>query len=442
MAKRRSSRKKHVHPAPILSTGLPVSTPQSQSPAPTQPQYSDEQYATDIIEQEYGPKRRELQRARESTRGSFAAGEAATQGFGQQYDKRLQEIYAALRGELQQGQGAREGTYNSSIDKIKQLYDESQGRTQKATDIVSSGVESDAQRLGLQAALPDSLTRLRSVMAELTGYNERDKANTAGALEATKANALAFGQRDVENASREGASRRADTAQEVLSRLAEMATERNRAENQFTAQETDMTLGRQAALRQTIAEIQNARTERERQDALDAFAQEIQRNTLDLQRAKLGLSADRFSHDIQMDQANYGLKAADLQDKLAQSPLRTEKTRAEISNLQSRTKATDTQNLLRQTMGTKYPKGEAGVNTYFSEQKVGPKFQNYVTSIIQEAHLRASNTYADGRGRTSTDPYTTAINIINQTRGLWGNTSMDKRKAREAVDIYFGKRNV
>lgn len=309
-------------PAGVLSGGPapsqepsspPPSAPGATSAVPTAPkaEYTPEQEAKDTLEQEYGPKIAALLRAKGTVQSEHTALTGATQGYGNNFDSKLAEIYDKLRAQLQEGYTKTGSSYTQAEGAIQGAHQTAGAAIQGAGQAVQGEAAGVAARLGIGAGMggvQDPITKFLSLAGT---QNAQDQASSMSNLATNKAGALEHAQGGINAAAGEGASARAELVKQVAGQLGGLNLQKLKTEGEIQGQLTDLESQRATALRTMVQKIKEAREESAREAAKEEFAQAIQQNTMDIQLAKLGLARDKQSFDQGMDLQNFGLKAQD-----------------------------------------------------------------------------------------------------------------------------------
>lgn len=371
--------------------------------------------------------------------------------YAEKGDQRLAAIQELLQKQLQGGVDRTAALYGDAQNQIGQNNQAALSAIEGATGEARSQMERDAERLGLTEALSDPLAKLS---AELQGTKANFTANGTSALNnlisrGTDVNALGIkGQMDQ---AQRGAGTRADLVRSVQAALADIGsqygTQRGdlrhetfgeRNENRGALK--DLAQMRGIATSAAFKQLQEARTERERQAALDKLAEEISRRTMNLQESQ-------FGHNVEMDKENLGLakdqfgfekdrwqsefdfakatqrfnqalamddnkRAKELHDLNVKqikkelenkglSPIEKEmlrlqlrKSEAEIAKLNAQTRGenaktgktkAETSAILAKDADPKKFKGREGLNAYYDEYKVPPKVQQMVEEDLTSA---------------------------------------------------------
>lgn len=396
-----------------------------------------QQEAQASIDLEYNPRESALQVALANARANTKQGVATQQGYGEKHGANLKGIYEQLTGALQNNVGATGKMFDSTQKNTQDIFEQLMKRQQSATSGVQDSLRANAEKMGLTEALDDPQKRLANILSELQGFSTAQNQNIQGAIGAQAANEQAHGQRGVAQSQNEGALAQRDLQTQVAKAVANMQLQGQGEEINYGRQLLDLNQSKSTALNKLVNDITSARSASEKQDAQDAFAQYIQEQTLDIQRGRLGLDANKADQSYGIDLARLGMDRQKLQTELNRTddPLKRMKLQAEIDNLNARTSAVGSGG-----------SGGAGANTnsalerfYNNPQQgywkgsAGPNIRNAVNSIIKNASNEAITNSQEGGLGPQVDPYTLAQAYIGQYKGL------NPTALRTALQLYYGK---
>jgi hypothetical protein len=304
-------------------TGLPGLPPGFPNPPSGKFTEADKARARDLIEMQFGPQFSALDREKKLANFDYdrlvkeleeaqQMGLATQQNYGQIGDKRLQDIFGTLQRELQGGLGKTQQIYQQGGQQIGDIYSKAQSTMDQAGRDVQGGLQNTAQALGLTQALPDPLARLSS---ELAGT----KARTAEAGAAGQANIATLGaqmqgigQQGISESHQELAGRRSDLVSEINNAMGKIQVEFTKGRRDLSTnlqrqlmdiadRYTALTGEKGVALRETLRQVEESRTDRERQYWLDKFNSQMQLAQLDLQRQSLAAQKSAASKASQQD---------------------------------------------------------------------------------------------------------------------------------------------
>lgn len=417
----------------------------------------DQQRAADIVSTQFDPQENALKRAMEMIETSLQRNITQQTQFGDNYDKRIQDIFGALTGQLNEGTARIQGIYGQAGQQIGQGYQQATNVAQGATDAVRQQLQGDAQRLGIEEGLSDPLTKLAAEMQALTSRNKASEAAAVGNVTGLGANMQSLGVKAIMDAQREGAQSRSNLLNEVMQGIAEAQIQAGAEQHDVLGQLTDLAGIRGAALREAVAEVEQARTEQERQAALDKLAEEVHRHTINLQNRQFGLQERQFDFESglareqfdltksesefnrNMATADLGLRreAFELQKReleaqiaAANSPLQQalamaqlEKVTAEIGKLNAQTTAISS--------GGQQLKGQQGANIWL-DQKIQ---QGTPPQIKQEFSLLMADA-ASTAVKSGADEYSVAKQLAANKYGVG---TPEHAFMIEAINIFYGR---
>lgn len=414
--------------------------------APASASRSIEERARELLGIELDPKRDAIKRALEAARLGYSNAEGAQKKFGEGMDTKLQEIYNALQGDLQQGQTARDKYFTQGMQESGAITDKAKGQVQGANQGNVDQLQALAQSLGLGGAgLEQTVGKSKGQAADLGNLMTASGANTQNALSLQKTNELNYGQGGIDLTRRELGSERKDLVSKVMQAVQDIGLERSKTEAESAGQLADIESTRGAKLRQLIEEMTSDEASAASAAEKEAFARQIQMMTMGLNQDKLGATLRGQDMDYSLGTQKLGMEQQkhnlEQQVKQTTDPLKRAKLEAEIKKINADTANTLGKASATKTSAAKYLKGPGGVNAWVKDKKLGPKFTDYVSQIGSEAIKQANQRVPAGRGKGYTDPYQVALQIVNQTKGKYGQLGRpyNKKLAREALAIWFGK---
>lgn len=285
-----------TNPTPPVEPATP--TPDSAGrPVVSSNPYSPEQETQDRLNQEFNPKIATLLRAQQQGKNTYQAGVTGTQQYGAGFDSKLNEIYDKLRGQLQGGQQQVVGTYQQAQGAVGGGYDMVAGALSKAGTEAQNGL----------AGMAPQESRLAQFLAMAKAQNEQGKAASLGNLSTNAASANTNIQGGIDAVAGEGATQRADLVKQVAGQLGNLNLTQLKNDGEIQRQLSNLEAQKGTAYQTLLQQVKDARTEAEATAAKDAFVQEIQENTLQIQMAKLGLATDKQGFDQGIASSKLGL---------------------------------------------------------------------------------------------------------------------------------------
>lgn len=268
--------------------------------------------ANDIINLQYNPQFAALERERKLGQFDYdklvkeleqaqQMGIQTQQKYGQLGDVKLQQIFNALQGELQGGLQQTRGIYEQGGQKLSDIYSNAQQSIGQAGGEVQGGLQKAANALGLTAALPDPMARLSAELAGIKGRTAEAGAASQANLATLGTQMEGIGEQGIVQSRQELAGRRADLVSDINKTMGniqvEFAKGRSELSSNLQRQMMDiadrystLTAQKGIDLRETLRQVEEARTDRERQYYMDKFNSQLQLAQLDLQRSQLSVS--------------------------------------------------------------------------------------------------------------------------------------------------------
>lgn len=251
----------------------------------------DWQYAQSLVDMEYDPKRNQLLRNIDSmTRDRDRQVNTQTM-YGELADPQIKSIYDELGTRLQSGVEETDALYGAGVEQVGGFYDNATGSVQSATDRIIQQMNSNAERLNLQQAIPDANRPLYETLLKATSRNATSKAGAQSNIAGMGMDMGALARGRVSDAARQGAMSRSELINNIQRSIADIQLSSGEAMFDTYGGLGDIEDVRGKALVKAYEDAFNSRTERERQAKLDALAEEIQRNTMRLQNQ--GFAADQ-----------------------------------------------------------------------------------------------------------------------------------------------------
>lgn len=449
--------------------------PQNQAPA--------QQRATDAVSLEYDERLRALQRASDRTGRSYDQAINTEREYGREVDPRLENIYGALGNSLQMNAGANQQTYDNAINRIRSFYDEAGQANQGMNQSIIDRINTDATRLGIEAAIPAATQGVNSDFQFLQGLNTNAKAGRSANLAQLAAQIGVADNDRIGASAQEGAQQRATLQNEIAKTLGNLGVAGFNELGEYRGQMAGLEQDRATAIRDELARLTQQDFENNtegRRNALDEFMQRSGLNmaeagyrrdiytdnrnfnrgayedTRDFNREgrqyeqeftrgnyesdrNYGLARDQFALDrsstafqqqLQRDELN--MRRSQLQAELAQanSPEQRRLIQQEIQR-------NDLEIQRMQNPGAagqqEYPRGQIGLEQFLAQPRpewgqngAGPIFRQRVQDIIREALSLSTDPV------NPMDPYTAAIGLIDVRGG-----QMDKNLLQQALQVWF-----
>lgn len=249
------------------------------------------QQVQDMLNLQYGGQQAETQRGLDTIQQQLQSGIGAQQQLGTTGDQKLKEIYDALQGNLQQGVAQQGALYAGAGQQIGQGYDTAQKAAEDATEAVKRQIQASSNQLGLNAALPDPLSRLAAELETLKARNASSKAGAVGNLQALGANVQGIKQMGVESAGKEGASRRANLTRDVQKAIAQLQLGSSQESNKLLGHLVDIAGQRGSAERSGISKAMSDRAtqeQRRREFDITSAIKQQQADASSIRAAKTG----------------------------------------------------------------------------------------------------------------------------------------------------------
>lgn len=288
-------------------------------------------------------------------------------------------LYSKLAGQMQAGnqqiqQGweqAQAGSgkaYEDLIASLGQTYGTAQANTQGM-----------AEKLGLQAALPQATAPIASDQAFLTGLAGTQKQSMADFLTASGLIDQSYGQRIGNATQAQGAQYQTRAREDNLRDTADIRSASSRAVTEYLGQAGDLEATRGGRLRENIAALEDARNQARSEAEAAQFDREILLAKLELQREELGIDADYKAGQLEIDRQKLGIDAqrvaiearkteATLKKEmraLQPGTLEYEEKRAAIDLKKAQTKKTIA-DYTKPADPAKFGKGRVGAEAYLS----------------------------------------------------------------------------
>lgn len=404
-------------------------------PVPYSAHPQDAQRAQDLIDAQYGSQEQALQQALRSLGINFQNQLTTANQFGEIQGENIEQIYDNLMSQVRGNNADINDVYRRTGQNTGALLGRSETRLQEAGQAVQDRLAGRAGDLGLDQALQgQGVTDSQNTLDQLTSALDVNRTGAVNNIVNLGANREAVGIQALTDVGREGAQEQVNLIGLVGSLIGE--AQLGYTEELATALSDLVGLQGEkgAEFRATLADLADARTERERQAALDQLMEDIQRGQLEIAQGQFGLQEREFDFAVEQQRFNNSMAISDLglrrealqmqqreleqaillandplQQQLAQ--LELDKVRAEISRIEAETSQT---NAVTATVGTtaeatRYT-GQNGVQQYVNDNWGGnPNYYDGFLNVLEAA--TATN--------TSLDPKTVALQLINPSSGAY-----------------------
>lgn len=462
--------------------GVPQAAP-AMDPSQYTPQHAQgiQGTAQDNVDLEYNGRMRSLQLAADQAQRGNDQAINVQRNYGAQVDPRLQNIYQALQNSLGGIRDQNQQGYQSAIDKIRGYYDQAGQANQGMNQDVIARITADAQRNGVEAALPGGLGKMNDTFNFDQMQNNNAKAGRSANLAQLAAQIGGLDNQNIGSAAREGAQQRATLQNEVASTLGQLGVSGFNEQGKYRDQIQGLGQDKATALRQAIEQLTRERSGEgitARKDALQEFLAQsgnnrdqagamsqifnqdrtFDRNTYEdnrdfgqgalqadrnygLAKSQFGLSQEQFGN--QVTQQNYDNSIQAQQLDLQRQALEQKAGTSGLNPLEEAQLAKIQAETAKITAGTsgvdgKYPPGTIGLNKWYSEPHPefgyktvpGPQTKAAVDAITQQAEQKAQ--LAATASGTKANPYQAALNLINSV-----NYGVNKDALRTAIQIYY-----
>lgn len=382
-----------------------------------------EQRAQDAAQVEYGGKQRALEEAQRQATAQYNRLVDEERTYGQEVDPRVENIYDALQRSLGTNLVENKATYGNAIDQIRDWYDQAHGANQQLNTEAMDRITSDAERLGLEEALPAGTQRMTEDFLYNQTANRNAQAGRSANMLELAAKIEALDRNRVGAAGREGGQQRAMLANEIAQTIGDLgldhynelsqlrgeigglmgdraAYERN-AMDQYKQQDFEnLQTSRGNALQEFLSRaglgLQQAEFNRGNWEADRNFDLALQE--LGLSREQLGLERERTSAEIEQQKSNDAIRWAELEFERskwqkefdeATSPEARARAKAELDRILAETNA-----LRGETTAAKYPAGEFGYNQYIKDNNIREIDRKNSRKIIELARTRTDPNFA------------------------------------------------
>lgn len=382
-----------------------------------------QQQAQDLVQLEYGQASRGNTEAQRQAIAQYNRLVDEERTYGREVDPRLENIYGALQTSLGENQAANQETYGDAISQIRDWYDQSYGANNQLNQEAMARITGDAERLGIEAGIPDGTKRLTEDFLYNQGQNRNAQAGRSANLAELAAKIEALDRNRVGAAGREGAQQRAMLANEIAQTIGDLGLNNYNELSELRAEEAGRQTDRGAAERSALQQLQQQQfgnLQTARGNALEEFLAraglglqqsefyqanyeanrnyDLARDELGLQRelglGELDLGREQLSAEQQQAQRDDAIKWAQLdQDRRmweaefanANSPEAKARARAELDRIRAETDALNRE----QSEPVVYEPGEMGFMKYARDNKVTPQQINTARQIMAIAERKS-----------------------------------------------------
>lgn len=264
----------------------------------------DQKQAWDLVEAEYGAPRLKLNQNLSQAQRDQEYQTGQQENFGETYDKKLTDISGLLQEQLGGITDRTQSMYGNATQGVRDAYGQASQSVQGASGSVQDQLQATMERLGLNEAGGDPLSKLVKQQADASGRHEISGVGAAGNMAGLGADMTAISAKQEGDSAQEYAMHRRNLVSEVMSNINTINKEYNDTRNALMSDMQGLETERGSALSSTLQQVINERLDRERQDKLDKLAEEFQRGSLDIQEGYLDLSRDRFGLETELGRGN------------------------------------------------------------------------------------------------------------------------------------------
>lgn len=457
----------------LLQSANGVDPNQQVDATPYLPTYSDtpQQEAQRQGSLQYDSQIDALNRQRQQTLADTADQVGVQQRYGQLVDPRLANVYSALGNSLTGDRQATQQNYSSAIDKIRSFYDQANQSNQQLNTDLLGRITSQAQGLGLEAALPGATQGLNRDYGFAQGQANNAKASDSANLASLAANIYGLDTARVSSSAQEGAQLRGSVQQDIVNAIADLQKTGQKQAADILAQVTGVTRDKATAIAQLVDQITNQRSTdaiTARKDALAEFLQRQQLASSQRQEqeglAQFLSSQAEQKRQFDTSQANENARAAAARASSGGGgggsggdPLSQMLKMMEIQNYGGQIDARNKQNLTGQdalNYFLSHPNAAWGNQTKTTmvggilkrpkttvvgpNPSAGPKFTSAMNQIISDAHAEAQRIQSAG-GKA--DPYSIALQMASgkykQGKKTYSIGGMNSDALRQGVNYFF-----
>lgn len=420
---------------------------QQLGPAVNMPTRDLNKEAQTSIDLKYTPQEDAIKQAMTQLGLNYNQAVGAQQGYGQKADTALKQIYDALQTSMGAGQTRASGYYDQAKGQTGSAYDQAIESLAGLNQGIVNQLGGEASALGIEAGSRDPLARILRNYGSQQGAQITGKANALANLNTSGANTLALGEQQMGSAARQGAQSRSDVATQVLQSLSNLGLANAQSKNEYLNQQTELAKMKPLELQQTLAGLQQAQYEQQRQARQDRLGEMTGLGNLDLGQQRNFLTAQGQNLDLKKSTASLlGQQATskntfNLEQAKATNPLDLAIKNAQLSNLGlTGQKTTAEINALnnpqaRPTSTTRYADKmqsflDSPANGLWGSS-AGPNFRGMVQSIVSTADSAIT-----GSGKSVTDPYQYALQLIDSSPDV-AKYGLNKDGLKKALSLYY-----
>jgi hypothetical protein len=293
------------------------------------------------------------------------------------YAQSVAALYSKLGGQLEQGNQRVQQGYQAAQQQTGKSYDDLMASLSQTYGGAIQDTTSEAQRLGLDQAIPQATAQMSTDQKFLSGLFGGQKASAVDMLVANGLIDLQQGARQGGAVQAAGAQYQTQAREENLRNATELRNTAARNVTEYHGQAGDLEATRGAKLRENISALEDARTQAKTEAEAREFDRQILLAKLELQRQELGTDAAYKAGQLEIGRTN----AATSQQRVALEAKKTEATlRKEMAALTPGTleyeeklaainlkKSQTKKNIAdysKPPAPTNYPKGRVGAEQY------------------------------------------------------------------------------
>lgn len=297
--------------------------------------------ARNIVDIEYDPQRNQLQRNIDQMLRQRNQEINTQQEYGVRGDQALQSLYGQLYGNLEQGIDRTQNLYNAGVEQVGGFYDRANSDLQSATGKVQQSTNHEAARLGIEAGTPAVNQKYNDTLLQGMSRNLSSRAGAQGNVAARGVDMTALAVGGLGAAQREGTNERSTLLNNVQRAIADTNLQAGEGIYDAFGSLADIEGVRGKALAKAYQDVFEARNDRERQNRLDNLAEEIQRNTMNLQNQEfqMGVQNQNFNQSQTSTNSAFERQLAQAANSRAEQELQLARRQAEFEMQQARTAA-------------------------------------------------------------------------------------------------------
>lgn len=258
-------------------------------------QVSREQYLPAL--HEINRQMRNIERERDRAVGTQTA-------FGQTGDAALADAAQWLDQVLSRQAGVTQDIYSNAASNVEGAYAGALAANERASDTVRGDLQQQAEALGISEALDDPEAELKAEILAAQAETEGDYAEAIGNLETLGAGESARAQEVVGTAARQSVQDRSDLQAQIAANIGALEYQAGSelAEGRYARR--DLQQQRGLSTKNLYRDLRRETQDRQRQKWADLLYQDVQRNTMRLQNAQLGLekTTQKFNRKISRGQ--------------------------------------------------------------------------------------------------------------------------------------------